>query len=49
MWELDYKVHWEDPEGSDREGGGKGDQEGEHILHGWFMALYGKNHYNIIK
>ena len=24
-------VHWEDPEGWDGEGGGRGDQDGEHI------------------
>ena len=24
-------VHWEDPEGSGREGGGRGDQNGEHM------------------
>ena len=24
-------VHWEDPEGWDGEGGGQGDQDGEHI------------------
>ena len=24
-------VHWEDPEGSDREGGGRGDQDGEYM------------------
>ena len=24
-------VHWEDPEGWDREGGGRGDQDGEHM------------------
>ena len=24
-------VHWEDPEGLDGEGGGRGDQEGEHM------------------
>ena len=24
-------VHWEDPEGWDGEGGGRGDQNGEHI------------------
>ena len=24
-------VHWEDPEGSGREGGGRGDQDGEHM------------------
>ena len=39
-----------DPEGWDGEGGGKGVQNGEHIYtHGWFMSMYGKNHYNIIK
>ena len=24
-------VHWEDPEGLDREGGGRGDQDGEYM------------------
>ena len=24
-------VHWEDPEGSDREGGGRGDRDGEYM------------------
>ena len=24
-------VHWEDPAGSGREGGGRGDQDGEHM------------------
>ena len=24
-------VHWEDPEGRDGEGGGRGDREGEHM------------------
>ena len=24
-------VHWEDPEGWDREGGRRGDQDGEHM------------------
>ena len=43
-------VHWEDPEGWDGEGGGRGVQDGEHMYtHGWFMSMYGKNHYNIIK
>jgi len=42
-------VHWDDPEGWDREGGGKGVQDGEHMYtHGWFMSMYGKNHYNIV-
>ena len=43
-------VHWEDPEGWDGEGGGRGDWDREHMqIHGWFMSMYGKNHYNIIK
>ena len=43
-------VHWDDPEGWDREGGGRGDQDEEHMYtHGWFMSMYGKNHYNIVK
>ena len=36
-------VHWDDPEGWDGEGGGRGVQDGEHMyIHGWFMSLYGK-------
>ena len=43
-------LHWDDPEGWDREGGGRGDQDGEHMYtHGWFMSMYGKNLYNIVK
>ena len=43
-------VHWDDPEGWDREGGGWGVQDGEHFYtHEWFMSMYGKNHYNTIK
>ena len=43
-------AHWEDPEGWDGEGGGRGVQDGEHMYtHGWFMSVYGRNHYNIIK
>ena len=41
--------HWDDPEGWDGEGGGRGVQDGEHMYtHGWFMSMYGKNHYNIV-
>ena len=41
-------VHWEDPEGSGGEGGGRGDRDGEYMyIHGWFMSMYDKNHYNI--
>ena len=42
-------VHWEDPEGW---GGswGEGVQDGGHMYtNGWFMSMYGKNHYNIVK
>ena len=43
-------VHWDDPEGWDREGGGRGVQDGEHMYtHGWFMSMYGKTYFNIVK
>ena len=43
-------VFWDDPEGWDREGGGRGIQDVEHMYtHGRFMSMYGKNHYNIVK
>jgi len=30
--------------------GGRGVQDAGHVYtHGWFMSMYGKNHYNIIK
>ena len=36
--------------GSKREGGGRGDRDGEYMyIHGWFMSMYDKNHYNILK
>ena len=36
-------VHWDDPEGWDGEGGGRGVQDGEHMYtHGGFMSIYGK-------
>ena len=36
-------VHWDDPEGWYREGGGRGVQDGEHVyIHGGFMLMYGK-------
>ena len=32
------------------EGGGRGDWDGEYMyIHGWFMSMYDKNHYNIVK
>ena len=36
-------VHWDNPEGWDGEGGGKGIQDGEHVYTcGGFMLMYGK-------
>ena len=36
-------VHWDDTEGWDGEGGGRGAQDGEHMYtHGGFMSMYGK-------
>ena len=36
-------VHWDDPEGWYREGGGRGVQNGEHVYtRGGFMLMYGK-------
>ena len=36
-------AHWDDPEGWDGEGGGRGIQDGEHMYtHGGFMSMYGK-------
>ena len=43
-------VHWDNSEGWEGEGGGRGVQdEGHMYTHGWFMLMYGKNHYNIVK
>ena len=43
-------VHWKDPEGLGREGGGRGDQDGEYMqIHGWFMSMYDKTHCGIVK
>ena len=42
-WTL---VHWEDLEGASGEGGGWGDQDGEHMYtHGCFISMYDKIHY----
>ena len=36
-------VHWDDPEGWDGEGGGRGVQDWEHVYtRGRFMLMYGK-------
>ena len=43
-------VHWDDAEGWDGEGIGRVIHDGGHMYtHGWFMSLYGKNHYSIVK
>ena len=43
-------VHWDDPEGWDGEGGGRGVQDGKYMYtHGWFMWMYDKNHCNTVK
>ena len=40
-------MHWDDPEGGDGEGGGRGVEDGEHAYtHGGFKSMYGKT--NII-
>ena len=36
-------MHWDDPEGWDGEGGGRGVQDGEHMYtQGGFMSMHGK-------
>jgi len=36
-------VHWDDPEGWDGEGGGRGVQDGEHVYtRGRYMLMYDK-------
>ena len=43
-------VHWDNPEGWDGEGGGRGSQDGEHMYtHDGFMSMDVKNHHNIVK
>ena len=43
-------VYWDDPARSDGEGGGRVVLDGEHMCtRGWFMLMFGKNYYNIVK
>ena len=43
-------VHWDNPEGWDGAGGGRGAQDGGHMYRrGWFMPMYGKNHHNAVR
>ena len=52
MYEIGHSklVHWDNPEGWDGEGGGRGIRDGGHMYtNGWFMSMYGKNHHNNVK
>ena len=43
-------VHWDNPERWHVERDGKGVQDRGYMhTHGWFMSMYGENHYNIVK
>ena len=43
-------VHWDDPEGWDREGRWERRSGWGTHVHPWLiMSMYGKNHYNIVK
>ena len=42
-------VHWDDPEGWDDEGGGRGLQDGEHMYTHVIHVNVWQNHYNILK
>ena len=43
-------VHWDDPEGWYGEGGGRGVQDGEHVLYLWWIHVdVWQNQYNIVK
>ena len=45
-------VHWDDPEGWDEEGGGRGFQHGKHMytVHQWRIQVnVWQNQYNVVK
>ena len=42
-------VHWDDPEGWDGEGGGRGVQDGTHVHPCRVHVSVWQNHYNIVK
>ena len=42
-------THWDNLEGWDGEGGGRGVRDGGHMYTHGFMSMYGKTHYNIVK
>ena len=42
-------AYWDNADGWDEEGGGRGVQDGGHVYtHGWFMSMYGKSHHNTV-
>ena len=52
MYEIGHSklVNWDNPEGWDGEGGGRGAQDGGHMYtRGYFMSMYCKNHHSIVK
>ena len=42
-------VHWDDPEGWDRERGGRDSGWGTHVHPWWIHVNVWQNHYNIVK
>jgi len=42
-------VHWDDPEGWYREGGGRRVQDGEYVHSWWIHVDVWQNQYNIVK
>ena len=42
-------VHWDDPEGWYRAGGGRGFQDGEPVYRWWIHVDVWQNQYNIVK
>ena len=42
-------VHWDDPEGWDGEGGGRGFRWGTHVHPWWIHVNVWQNQYNIVK
>ena len=43
-------VHWDNSGEWDEERGGRGAEDGGNMYsYGWFMSMYGRNHYNVVK
>ena len=52
IWELSvhHFENWDEVGEWDGKGGGRGLLDGENTCaHGWFMPMFGKNHYNIVQ